>query len=92
MKTKGIISALFWEIEIYETKHYSARILPISKLIPGRMFWEDIHTYNQHLKSLHDDFEIRFEDMLTMDIPPWIINPFEETEVANVLYKRSSSS
>ncbi|GBP41790.1 hypothetical protein EVAR_26912_1 [Eumeta japonica] len=46
---------------------------------------EDIHTYSQHLSALHDDFKTRFEDMLTMDIPPWIINPFDETEVANVV-------
>ncbi|GBP29531.1 Protein FAM200B [Eumeta japonica] len=46
---------------------------------------EDIHTYSQHLSALHDDFKTRFEDILTMDIPPWIINPFDETEVANVV-------
>ncbi|GBP58722.1 hypothetical protein EVAR_35501_1 [Eumeta japonica] len=38
-----------------------------------------------HLSALHDDFKTRFEDILTMDIPPWIINPFDETEVANVV-------
>ncbi|GBP03175.1 SCAN domain-containing protein 3 [Eumeta japonica] len=46
---------------------------------------EDIHTYSQHLSALHDDYKTRFEDMLAMDIPPWIINPFDETEVANVV-------
>ena len=46
---------------------------------------EDIHTYSQHLSVLYDDFKTRFEDILTMDIPPWIINPFDETEVANVV-------
>ncbi|GBP39327.1 hypothetical protein EVAR_24307_1 [Eumeta japonica] len=46
---------------------------------------EDIHTYSQHLSALHDDSKTRFEDILTMDIPPWIINPFDETEVANVV-------
>ncbi|GBP51760.1 hypothetical protein EVAR_97037_1 [Eumeta japonica] len=46
---------------------------------------EDIHTYSQYLSALHDDFKTRFEDMLTIDIPPWIINPFDETQVANVV-------
>jgi len=46
---------------------------------------EDIQTYVQHLIALHDDFKIRFEDILTMEIPPWIINPFDETEVENVI-------
>ncbi|OWR42823.1 SCAN domain-containing protein 3 [Danaus plexippus plexippus] len=34
------------------------------------------------LSALHDDLKTRFEDMLTMDIPPWIINPFDESESA----------
>ncbi|GBP52358.1 hypothetical protein EVAR_37745_1 [Eumeta japonica] len=52
---------------------------------------EDIQTYVQHLIALHDDFKFRFEDILSMEIPPWIINPFDETEV-DVYYKRSYSS
>ena len=46
---------------------------------------EDIQTYVQHLSTLHDNFKIRFEDILMMEIPPWIINPFDETEVENVI-------
>ncbi|CAH1111815.1 unnamed protein product [Psylliodes chrysocephalus] len=38
-----------------------------------------------HLIALHDDFKFRFEDILSMKIPPWIINPFDETEVENVI-------
>ncbi|GBP51154.1 SCAN domain-containing protein 3 [Eumeta japonica] len=46
---------------------------------------EDIQTYVQHLIALHDDFKVKFEDILSMEIPPWIINPFDETEVENVI-------
>ncbi|GBM84425.1 hypothetical protein AVEN_171289-1 [Araneus ventricosus] len=46
---------------------------------------EDIQTYARHLNTLHDDFKNRFEDILTMEIPPWIITPFDETEEANVV-------
>ncbi|GBP70756.1 SCAN domain-containing protein 3 [Eumeta japonica] len=46
---------------------------------------EDIQTYVQDLVALHDDFKFRFEDILPMEIPPWIINPFGETEVENVI-------
>ncbi|XP_071044020.1 SCAN domain-containing protein 3-like [Parasteatoda tepidariorum] len=38
-----------------------------------------------HLNTLHDDFKNRFEDILTMEIPPWIISPFDETEETNVV-------
>ncbi|GBP65634.1 SCAN domain-containing protein 3 [Eumeta japonica] len=46
---------------------------------------EDIQTYVEHLITLHDDFKFRFEDILTMEIPPWIINLFHETKVENVI-------
>ncbi|CAH2002132.1 unnamed protein product [Acanthoscelides obtectus] len=31
------------------------------------------------------DFESRFEDILTMVIPPWIINPYGDIEETNVI-------
>ncbi|GBP43709.1 SCAN domain-containing protein 3 [Eumeta japonica] len=46
---------------------------------------EDIQTYVQNLIALQDDFKFRFEDILSLEIPPWIINPFDETEVGNVI-------
>ncbi|CAH1976641.1 unnamed protein product [Acanthoscelides obtectus] len=33
------------------------------------------------------DFESRFEDILTMVIPPWIINPYGDIEETNVIIK-----
>ncbi|GBP28341.1 Protein FAM200B [Eumeta japonica] len=58
-------------------------ILPAAEEV--ECFDEDIQTYVQHLIALHDDFKFRFEDILSMEIPPWIINPFDETEVENVI-------
>ncbi|GBP82476.1 Zinc finger BED domain-containing protein 5 [Eumeta japonica] len=49
---------------------------------------EDIQTYVQHLIALNDDFKFRFEDILSMEIPPWIINPFDEMEVENVILQK----
>ncbi|CAH1098941.1 unnamed protein product, partial [Psylliodes chrysocephalus] len=46
---------------------------------------EDIQTYVQHFIALHDNFKFRFEDIRSMEIPPWIINPFDKTEVENVI-------
>lgn len=34
---------------------------------------------------MHVDFKIRFEYILSMEIPPWITNPFDETDVENVI-------
>ncbi|CAH1995469.1 unnamed protein product [Acanthoscelides obtectus] len=39
---------------------------------------DDVSTYVQHLNALYSDFESRFEDILTVVVTPWIINPYEE--------------
>ncbi|CAH2015113.1 unnamed protein product [Acanthoscelides obtectus] len=46
---------------------------------------DDVSTYVQHLNALYSDFESRFEDILTMVIPPWIINPYGHIEETNVI-------
>ncbi|CAH1997673.1 unnamed protein product [Acanthoscelides obtectus] len=45
---------------------------------------DDVSTYVQHLNALYSDFESRF-DILTMVIPPWIINPYGDIEETNVI-------
>ncbi|GBP25809.1 SCAN domain-containing protein 3 [Eumeta japonica] len=57
-------------------------------LSKGRCLDKDIQTYVQHLIALHDDFKFRLEDILSMEISPWIINPFDETEVENVILQK----
>jgi len=32
------------------------------------------------LEALHFDFKKRFEDILIMDIPEWVLDPFSNTE------------
>ncbi|CAH1998960.1 unnamed protein product [Acanthoscelides obtectus] len=46
---------------------------------------DDVSTYVEHLNALYSDFESRFEDILTMVIPPWIINPYGDIEEKNVI-------
>ncbi|CAH1987646.1 unnamed protein product [Acanthoscelides obtectus] len=46
---------------------------------------DDVSTYVQHLNVLYSDFESRFEDILTMVIPPWIINLYGDIEERNVI-------
>nr|CAH7727363.1 unnamed protein product [Callosobruchus chinensis] len=44
---------------------------------------DDVSTYVQHLNALFSDSESRFEAILTMVIPPWIINPYGDIEETN---------
>ncbi|CAH1967351.1 unnamed protein product [Acanthoscelides obtectus] len=46
---------------------------------------DDVSTHVQHLNALYSDFESRFEDILTMVKPPWIINPYGDIEKTNVI-------
>jgi hypothetical protein len=41
---------------------------------------DDFSAYVQHLNALHTDFKTRFEGVLTMEIPQWIINPYGDIE------------
>ncbi|GBP30179.1 hypothetical protein EVAR_94487_1 [Eumeta japonica] len=36
-------------------------------------------------KAQHIEVGSEFEDILSMEIPPWIINPFDVTEVENMI-------
>ncbi|KAJ7335396.1 hypothetical protein JRQ81_013337 [Phrynocephalus forsythii] len=45
---------------------------------------DDILVYVQHLSVLRTDFKNRFEDVLTMEIPQWIINPYDDIEESDV--------
>nr|CAI5868673.1 unnamed protein product [Callosobruchus analis] len=46
---------------------------------------DDVSTYVQHLNALYSDFESRFEDILTMAIPSWIVNSNGDIEETNVI-------
>lgn len=46
---------------------------------------DDVSTYIQHLNMLHTDFATRFKDVLTMEIPQWIIDPYGDIEETDVI-------
>ncbi|XP_025266439.1 SCAN domain-containing protein 3-like [Camponotus floridanus] len=85
IKTKGVISAFLGKLKFMKQNISRREFSQFPNLSQVECFDEDIQIYVQHLIALHDDFKIRFEDILTMEIPPWIINPFDETEVKNVI-------
>ena len=45
----------------------------------------DLFIYIKHIKHLQEDIRIRFKALLNMDIPEWIISPFDvKVESANL--------
>ncbi|GFQ69650.1 SCAN domain-containing protein 3 [Trichonephila clavata] len=43
---------------------------------------DDLLAYCQHLENLHSDFKERFQDILNMDIPDWVLDPFSNANTA----------
>lgn len=85
IKTKSVISAFIGKLKFMKENIGRREFSQFSNLSQVECLDEDIETYIQHLIALHDDFKTRFEDILSMEIPPWIINPFDKTEVENVI-------
>ena len=41
---------------------------------------DDVLIYGEHLNALYTDFQVRFDDILKMVIPQWVINPYDIEE------------
>ncbi len=37
----------------------------------------DFIVINKHLTALHDEMEVRFDDLLKLEIPSWVTSPFD---------------
>ena len=45
----------------------------------------DVETYSNHLQKLHEDMEVRFQDVLQLEIPDWIVDPFIDISEQGIL-------
>jgi len=52
----------------------------------SKISFDATQIYCQHLQSLDKDFS-RFEDILYLEIPQWVINPFVSNELAKIQYQ-----
>ena len=51
------------------------------------IFDVDVETYSKHIKQLHEDMEVRFLDVFQLEIPDWIIHPFNNISEEGILVK-----
>ncbi|KAK4876588.1 hypothetical protein RN001_009094, partial [Aquatica leii] len=79
---RGFISYLKQNLSGVLAKHC---VIHRQHLVAKNLSENDVSTYAQHLNALYSDFETRFEDVLTMVIPPWIINPYGDIEETDVI-------
>ncbi|CAH2009376.1 unnamed protein product [Acanthoscelides obtectus] len=62
----------------------AALLLAYVRFIRNQDIYEEL-LFARTLITDTKDFEFRFEDILTMVIPPWIINPYDVIEETNVI-------
>ncbi|CAH2002456.1 unnamed protein product [Acanthoscelides obtectus] len=62
----------------------AALLLAYVRFIMSQEIYEEL-LFARTLITDTKDFESRFEDILTMVIPPWIINPYGDIEETNVI-------
>ncbi|XP_066946068.1 zinc finger BED domain-containing protein 5-like [Macrobrachium rosenbergii] len=91
IKAKSAISTFLAKLQLFKrniARHALYQFPSLSELdkekgIPD----DDLQVYCTHLDELHRDMSERFEDILLLEIPDWVINPFlnvdgEETGLA----------
>jgi hypothetical protein len=88
IKTKSIISAFLARIKIMKQNIGRYEFSQFPNLSPEICQEDDVLIYVQHLDSLYSDFETRYEDILTLVIPQWIIDPFGEIEEMDVTLQK----
>jgi hypothetical protein len=85
IKTKSIIAAFLARINLMKQNIGRREFSQFPNLSQTNCQDDDISAYIQYLNALHTDFKTRFEDVLTMEIPQWIINPYGDTEESDVM-------
>ncbi|CAH1980767.1 unnamed protein product [Acanthoscelides obtectus] len=85
IKTKSILTAFLARVKLMKQNIGRGEFSQFPNLSQTSCQEDDVSTYVQHLNALYSDFVSRFEDILTMVIPPWIINPYGDIEETNVI-------
>lgn len=78
IQAKNSISCFMSKIKLYKLNLGRKELsqFPSMKSIADTYTDDDFRSYCAHLQQLHEDFEIRFKDLIELNIPDWIRNPF----------------
>ena len=86
IKAKSALSVFLSKLQLYSRNlgcHVFCQFPCLSDLKKTGVKDDDIAVYCAHLAELHRDMSVRFNDLFSIEIPGWVINPFTElsTEV-----------
>ncbi|CAG9786987.1 unnamed protein product [Diatraea saccharalis] len=76
IKTKNSIAAFLSKLLLYKRNIGRREFNNFPNLSRVSFNNEDLLVYCQHLENLHRDFKEGFQDVLNMDIPDWVLDPF----------------
>ena len=91
IKAKSAVSAFLSKWQLYRRNHgrREFRQFPCFSDLEKKTGVKDndIAVYYAHLAELHRDMSVRFNDLFSLEIPGWVIDPFTEpsTEVPTLL-------
>ena len=84
IKAKSTLSAFLSKLQLY-SRNLGRRQFPCLSDLEKKTGVKDhdIAVYCAHLAELHRDMSVRFNDLFSLEIPGWVIDPFTEpsTEV-----------
>ncbi|KHJ43196.1 hypothetical protein D918_06763 [Trichuris suis] len=84
IKTKSVICAFMSKLLLFKRNFGRGELSQFQSLAEvrneGGVCEADVELYCEHLQALHDDFTRRFQDILCMVIPDWVINPLSNVD------------
>ncbi|XP_072378020.1 SCAN domain-containing protein 3-like [Diabrotica undecimpunctata] len=84
IKATGTISSFVSKLNLYRQNLGRRQFHQFQNLSSVETNDEDILVYCQHLEALQEDFRNRFQDILGLIIPDWVLEPFSSLETAEL--------
>ena len=76
---KEAVSAFMKKLKLYQVNMRRQQLghFPTLEPLKDQLIEEDYDTFCNHLEKLTEEMSSRFKDVLQMDIPAWVLLPFE---------------
>ncbi|KFD54691.1 hypothetical protein M513_04391 [Trichuris suis] len=88
IETKSVISAFVSKLLYFKNSLARGEFYNFPNLCElrrkGRINEQNVEVYWRHLELLHQDFIEQFEDILSLEVPDWITDPFSGDENAEL--------
>lgn len=81
IKTKNVVAAFVTKLLLHK-KNIGRREFHNFPNLSVSCNNDALLVYCQHLENLHSDFIERFQDILKLEIPDWVLDPFSNVNIA----------